>query len=168
MVAMSRLARLVALVATLSAAALTPGGALGHGAGVPWIYVEQEQVWPGQPFHVLVLDVAPYVTVELVAELSGTRVSLGSIATGALGHGEADMTLPADFPFGYAQLIGRGDDGSELTTALRVGDVPPTSLPIGPPPAQPPAQPQASPSPQSSAPARGAAPARPHTYTGAK
>jgi hypothetical protein len=103
--------------------------ARGHGAGIPWIYVEVDRVWPGEPFHVLVLDVAPYVTVTLQAELAAETVVLGEVATGPEGHGEVDVSLPLDFPHGHAVLRGLGDDGSELSAPLPVGPAVPGSQP---------------------------------------
>jgi hypothetical protein len=123
--------RVVASLLLLAATAQPPAVA-GHGGGLPWIYIEAEQIWPGQPFHVLVLDLAPFVNVNLEAETGDLLVQLGQLATGPQGHGETDVTLPADFPQGYAQLRGIGDDGTSVNTPLRVGDVPATGGQIGP------------------------------------
>lgn len=140
-------AALLLLLLCGAAAAHLPASASGHGGGIPWIYVEAQQVWPGQPFHVLVIDVAPFVTVRLQADLGDTTAQLGELPTGRQGHGEMDVALPADFPFGYATLRGLGDDGSEVNTTLRVGDVPAIDVPVGPPPgAQPPPSPLTDPS----------------------
>jgi hypothetical protein len=128
----SRLRAAFALGALVATASL-PGSAAGHGGGLPWIYIEAVQVWPGQPFHVLVLDVAPFVNVTLEAEAGERRATLGQLVTGPAGHGEVDVTLPADFPLGYAQLHGRGDDGSLVSTELPVGDLPDRDGPAGPP-----------------------------------
>lgn len=134
------LGRLVLSVSLLAAPHATPAVTAAHGGGLPWIYVEEEQVRPGEPFRVLVLDVSPFVTVRLEAETGDTRATLGEIETGAQGHGEGDVSLPADFPLGYANLRGVADDGTQVTAPLRVGDVPDVGAPVGPgagPPGQP-------------------------------
>ena len=132
--------RRLLLASSLLAALLLPASAMAHGGGLPWIYVEDEQVWPGEPFHVLVLDVTPFATVRLEAETADRRAALGEIEAGAQGHGEGDVTLPADFPYGYANLRGVAEDGTQVTATLRVGDVPDIGVPVGPgagPPAGP-------------------------------
>ncbi|HEY7599556.1 MAG TPA: hypothetical protein VH741_06490 [Candidatus Limnocylindrales bacterium] len=122
------------LLAAAATVVLLPIAALGHGGGLPWIYIEATQVWPGQPFHVLVIDMGPFTDVSLEAEAGGRRVVLGQVETGPQGHAEIDVTLPADFPIGYAQLYGNGDDGTAVNAVLAVGDVPGVTplVPSGP------------------------------------
>jgi hypothetical protein len=110
-----------------------PALALGHGGGMPWIWLEEEQVMPGRQFHVLVVDYAPYSTVELHAQSGSATAAVGSIATEGDGHGEGDLALPADFPLGYAELVGRDPLGGEGMALIQVGDTPG----IGPPPPLP-------------------------------
>jgi hypothetical protein len=131
---MSRMASRSRLV--LGAAMLLfalPALALGHGGGMPWIWLEEEQVMPGRQFHVLVVDYAPYSTVELHAQSGSATAAVGSIATEGDGHGEGDLALPADFPLGYAELVGRDPLGGEGMALIQVGDTPG----IGPPPPLP-------------------------------
>jgi hypothetical protein len=132
-----------ATILSLAALVLLPAGVAAHGGGLPWIYIEAERVLPGQPFHVLVIDVTPFTNVQLEAERGALRVSLGAVAAGPRGHGEVDVALPADFPLGYAALNGLAEDGSRLTASLLVGDVPASGGPLGPPGPSGPAAPGA-------------------------
>jgi hypothetical protein len=128
------MARLLASLMLPALLVLQVGVASGHGTGLPWIWVEDEEVTPGQQFNVLVIDFEPYgtVTLELVAE--GRRAALGEIASEGDGHGEAELRVPTDFPLGYVELTGTDASGGEAVTLLYVGELP---AGVGPPaPAQ--------------------------------
>jgi hypothetical protein len=123
---MIRLLRSLLLVPLLLAPASL---ALAHGGGLPWIWLEQEQVMPGERFHALVVDFEPFTEVELVARAGETSELVGRVPTEVDGHGEGDLMLPADFPLGYAELVARDTVGGEATMLMQVGDTPA----VGPP-----------------------------------
>jgi hypothetical protein len=125
--------RLLASLMLLALLALHVGVAAGHGTGLPWIWVEDEQVLPGQQFNVVAIDFEPYgtVTLELVAE--GRRAALGEFPSEGDGHGEAELQVPTDFPLGYAELTGTDASGGEAVTLLYVGEMPAGAGPPAPP-----------------------------------
>ncbi|HVM29827.1 MAG TPA: hypothetical protein VM305_03555 [Candidatus Limnocylindrales bacterium] len=110
---------------------LVPGGsAHAHGNGLPWIWLEYEQVMPGDRFEVLVIDFEPYGQVEVQLSADEAVRRLGSITCEGDGHGEAEMVVPDDFPIGYAEVTATDSAGNEAATLLYVGEMPDG---IGPP-----------------------------------
>jgi hypothetical protein len=107
-----------------------PGLALGHGNGLPWIWLESEQVMPGDPFNVLVIDFQPYGRVDLELVADDRRAPLGEIPLEGDGHGEVQIVMPEDFPIGYAELTATDAVGNDAVTLLYVGEAP---AGIGPP-----------------------------------
>jgi hypothetical protein len=112
------------------AASLGAASAAAHGGGLPWIWLEEEQVRQGEEFNVVVVDYAAYGTVRFELVGTGARAELGTIVCEGDGHGEGSLPVPASFPDGYAELIGRDNEGGEAVTLLYVGDV----SGAGPPP----------------------------------
>jgi hypothetical protein len=110
-----------------------PGPALAHGNGLPWVWLDSEQVMPGGRFDVLVIDFQPFAQVELELVADEQRVTLGTIPCEGDGHGEAQLVVPADFPIGYAELTATDGAGNEAVTLLYVGEAPDGMGPPAPP-----------------------------------
>jgi hypothetical protein len=121
---------LVGLTALVALVLVLPGNAAAHGGGLPWIWLEEEVVEPGTTVNVLIVDFAPYSSVSIRAQAGQTDVAVGSIPTEGDGHGEGLLTIPPDFPDGYATLVGTDTWGSEGTVLIQVGE----SAGMGPPP----------------------------------
>jgi hypothetical protein len=98
------------------------GVAAGHGTGLPWIWVEDEHVSPGQRFTAVVVDFEPNGTVALELVADGGRAALGAIPSEGDGHGEAELQVPTDFPHGYAELVGTDEAGGQAVTLVYVGE----------------------------------------------
>lgn len=114
---------LIALVAAcLGAGTAAPSVAIGHEGAEAFILVPLDQVNPGEPFEVIGADLTPNSSVSFRVERGSNVVPLGSSATaGPDGHFTATLTLPAEYPTGYAQLIAAADDGTETSTWILVG-----------------------------------------------
>lgn len=101
-----------------------------HGAGLPWIHVPADFVMPGEEFTVIAADLGPQVQVTLQVVRGEDLVPIGTAQADPLGHFEATLELPTDFPHGYVELVALGTDGSEATTWILVG--PPTETTAAP------------------------------------
>jgi hypothetical protein len=108
--------------AALILALLGAGNVSAHLGGGPFIIVPTDHLFPGQPFDVVAADMGPDSNVtfeiardELVVQLQGAKA-------GSDGHFTASLSLPADFPTGYALLTAVGDDGAQASTWVLVGE----------------------------------------------
>jgi hypothetical protein len=100
-----------------------PPVAAAHGGGAPSLVVPVDHVDPGASFPVIAADFGSDAVVSFRIELPGRSAALGLVTAGPDGHFSASLELPADYPVGWANLIGSGDDGSLASTQLLVGPV---------------------------------------------
>ena len=101
---------------------VTIGPATAHIGGGAFILVPADHVLPGATFEVIAADMGMDATVSFRIEHDTLVVPLDAATAGPDGHFQTTLSLPADFPIGYAQLIARADDGSEASTWLLVGE----------------------------------------------
>jgi hypothetical protein len=93
--------------------------------------VAQDFILPGQQFELIAADMG--ANAALVVEIVQAPVvaRLGTVQAAGDGHFRATLSLPADFPGGYAQIIATAADGTQTSTWVLVGQ-PTASTP--PPP----------------------------------
>jgi len=113
--------RPVAAVCLLIAALGAPVSAFGHGGGAPSLVVPVDYIGPGLPFPIIAADLGADAVVDLRMVRSDRTADLGTVTAGPDGHFEAYMTLPEDYPTGAAQLVAVGDDGSQASLDLVIG-----------------------------------------------
>ena len=102
--------------------AFTPIAALAHGGGTPSLLVPGDHVVPGESFTVQADDFDPAVALQIAIKRDSTAVDLGHAVTDVDGHANVTVRLPASYPFGHAEVIATGDDGTLASTWIRVGD----------------------------------------------
>jgi hypothetical protein len=92
-----------------------------HLGATAYIIVPADHVLAGESFDVVGADMGPSsnVTFRLVHEQTTTE--LQSITTNADGHFQVTLSVPQEFPDGYAQLFATASDGTETSTWLLVG-----------------------------------------------
>ena len=98
------------------------GGTAAHLGGSAYIFVTQDFILPGQQFGLIAADMGEQadVTLEIVHE--SVVAQLGTARAASDGHFTATLSLPADFPHGYAQVIATAIDGSQTSTWVLVGE----------------------------------------------
>lgn len=109
------------LLTILFVALSGPAVAAAHGDGAPSLVVPVDHVDPGASFPVIAADFGSDSVVRFRVELPGRSAALESVTAGPDGHFSASLDMPADYPLGWAELIGSGDDGSQASTQLLVG-----------------------------------------------
>lgn len=113
-------------------AALTSAAAvLGHGANSAYILIPVDHVNPGEPFEVIAGDMGPNATVAFRLERDEETALLSEATAGSDGHFTTTLTMPAEFPAGYAMLVAEAADGTTTSTWVLVG--PRTSATPSPP-----------------------------------
>jgi hypothetical protein len=114
--------------ATLATAVMAVPVAAHFGASA-YIIVPADHVLPGEPFEVVGADLTPNSNVTFTMNREGVTTTLDGSASGPDGHFTATLTLPRDFPGGYAQLFATATDGTSTSTWVLVGarsaDTPP-------------------------------------------
>lgn len=108
--------------AVLAALVFTLASVAAHSGGDAYVLVLADHINPGDSFEVIVADFGPDTNVDLVIMRDRLAVPLSTVKAGADGHFQATLELPADFPGGYAQLVARADEGSEVSTWVLVGE----------------------------------------------
>jgi hypothetical protein len=97
------------------------GPVFGHSGAQPFILVPADHVNPGQPFEVFASDLGANADVMLSMRRDETLTPLATVDADPQGHFTTTVSLPADYPEGYAELIAAGDDGSRVSTWVLVG-----------------------------------------------
>jgi len=113
--------RAVAAVCLLIAALGAPLSVFGHGGGAPSLVVPVDYIGPGLPFPIIAADLGSDAVVELRMDRPDRTAELGTATAGPDGHFETYGTLPEDYPTGPAQLVASGDDGSQASLDLVIG-----------------------------------------------
>jgi hypothetical protein len=109
-----------ALAATLLSL-LSAAPMLGHFGASAYIIVPADHVLPGEPFEVVGADLTPNSNVTFTVQREGVTTTLEGSASGPDGHFTATLTIPEDFPGGYAQLFATATDGTATSTWVLVG-----------------------------------------------
>jgi hypothetical protein len=113
-----------AALAVLAAFSLaTAGPAAAHLGATAFILVPADHVLPGDRFDVVGSDMgaSSAVAFQIVNENTQVTASLESVTAGADGHFQVTLTLPTDFPDGYAVLTATATDGTRTSTWVLVG-----------------------------------------------
>jgi hypothetical protein len=100
---------------------LGAGGAVAHSGGEPYIIVPVDHILPGQTFDVIAADMGPDAEVRFEISTEQRVVPLATATAGPDGHFQTTLSLPSDFPTGYAELLAVGNDGSRASTWVLVG-----------------------------------------------
>lgn len=121
------LARLVGWCVRLAAALVLAalGGAEGvaaHLGGSAYIVVAQDFIVPGQPFRLIAADMGEQADVALEIVHEAVVAQLGNARAATDGHFTVTLSLPTDFPLGYAQVIATATDSSQTSTWVLVGE----------------------------------------------
>ena len=111
------------LVLSFLLALLVPALASAHGGGGASVIVPADHINPGQVFSLIAVDFGSDSVVRFKITTGDRTVDLGNWTAGPDGHFEANLDLPADFPFGWADLVATGEDGSSTTTHVLVGPI---------------------------------------------
>ena len=94
----------------------------GHFGGTAFIVVTSDHVNPGEEFNVVGADLTPNAEVEFRFERDDLKVTLpGTVTPGVDGHFTAQLSMPAEFPDGYALLVAEAADGTQTSTWVLVG-----------------------------------------------
>ncbi|HUR16835.1 MAG TPA: hypothetical protein VMZ33_06095, partial [Candidatus Limnocylindrales bacterium] len=124
----SLLALLLAVFATIGGAS----AAMAHFGSEAAIIVPADYLLPGQQFDAVAVDLAPGSVVSFEMRRDALVVALGSAPSPGDGHFTLTMAVPADFPTGYAELVGTSSDGTSAMTWVLVGERNPAT-PAAPP-----------------------------------
>ena len=111
----------------------TPSLVLGHFGASAQLIVTADFILPGQEFEVVAIDLTrgAIIAFDIRREELELTVPLESTTAPQDGHFRVNMSIPADFPNGYAQLYAVAQDGTQAMTWVFVGE-PTASTP--PPP----------------------------------
>jgi hypothetical protein len=126
-----------AIGTTLLLSALTATVVSAHFGSSAAIIVPADSILPGQEFEVVAIDLTPEATVnfDIRREDAGLTVPLESATSSADGHFRLSLSIPSDFPSGYAQLYAFAADGTQAMTWVFVGE---RTSATPPPPGTPP------------------------------
>jgi hypothetical protein len=111
----------MALVAAWLGAAGAPARVEAHFGGGAFIIVPADHVNPGESFEVIAADMGPNATVTFRVEHDEVVAPLSPATAGPDGHFTTNLTLPANYPTGYALLVASSNDGSQTSTWVLVG-----------------------------------------------
>jgi hypothetical protein len=121
----SKVARAAVAWSLSTLLAAIPGAAVAtaHFGSSAYILITADHVLPGQQFEVLAFDLTPNAAVSfrVVRDELGLTVPLETTTAPADGHFQIAMSVPQDFPEGYAQLFATAGDGTEVSTWVLVG-----------------------------------------------
>ena len=111
------LLNLAAIPAVLLAAPQT----VAHGNASPTLIVTVDHVDPGTSVPIIAADFGSDSLVQFKIVAPAKSVELGHLTAGPDGHFTASFDIPADFPLGWADIVGTGDDGSSTSTQVLIG-----------------------------------------------
>jgi hypothetical protein len=111
------LLNLAAILAVLIAAPQT----VAHGGASPTLIVTVDHVDPGTSVPLVAADFGSDSLVQFKIVAPAKSVELGHLTAGPDGHFTASFDIPADFPVGWADVVGTGDDGSSSSTQVLIG-----------------------------------------------
>ena len=130
------------VAATLILLCASASTTAGHVGGQPFIFVTDDAIDPGEQFMLIGADLAPYSQVEVNVRIDEYSATLGTLRAGSDGHFETPLTMPAEAPIGYIELIALSPDGTSASAWIHVGprtgeEAPPpiasqTGLPVDP------------------------------------
>jgi hypothetical protein len=89
--------------------------------GEAFVHVPDGSIEPGRSFTLLASDLEPNAPIQVRLLAESRTAELGSVASDAEGHFETTLSVPADFPTGYARLIATDPAGNDVETWVSVG-----------------------------------------------
>jgi len=108
-------------IAAVFALLLAPASATAHGNASPTLIVTVEHVDPGTSVPIIAADFGSDSLVQFKIVAGGKSVELGHQSAGPDGHFSSSFDIPTDFPLGWAEIVGTGDDGSSTSTQVLIG-----------------------------------------------
>lgn len=117
---LAQMFRRAAFVALLSLGALV-APVSGHFGSNAAIVVVADHILPGQQFEVVAIDLTANSIVSFSIRRDETVIPLATATSPDDGHFNITMSVPPDFPGGYAQLYAVAADGTEAMTWVLVG-----------------------------------------------
>ncbi len=116
---MHRVGRIFA--ASLLLLAISAGAAAAHFGAQSFVFVTDDAIDPGEQFTLVGSDLAPDSMVEVNVRLEEYAATLGTLRSGSDGHFETLLTMPAEAPRGYVELIASSPDGTSASAWIHVG-----------------------------------------------
>ena len=108
-------------LAAILAVLIAPAVATAHGNASPTLIVTVDHVDPGTSVPIIAADFGSDSLVQFKIVAPAKSVELGHLTAGPDGHFTASFEIPADFPLGWAEIVGTGDDGSSTSTQVLIG-----------------------------------------------
>ncbi|HYI21198.1 MAG TPA: hypothetical protein VEX62_01050 [Candidatus Limnocylindrales bacterium] len=128
---MHRVGRIIAVTLVLLCA--SAGTAAGHFGAQSFVFVTDDAIDPGEQFTLIGSDLAPDSEVEVNLRIDEYAATLGTLRSGSDGHFETLLTMPAEAPSGFIELIASSPDGTSASAWIHVG---PRTGQEAPPPTQ--------------------------------
>ncbi len=119
------------MAATVVLLCVSAGTTAGHFGAQSFVFVTDDAIDPGEQFTLIGSDLAPDSMVEINIRIDQYSATLGTLRAGSDGHFETLLTMPAEAPGGYIELVASSPDGTSASAWIHVG---PRTGQEGPPP----------------------------------
>ena len=98
-----------------------PARPSGHFGAQSFVFVTDDEIDPGEQFTLIGSDLAPDSMVEVNLRIDEYSATLGTLRSGSDGHFETMLTMPAEAPSGYIELVASSPDGTSASAWIHVG-----------------------------------------------